>query len=284
MASTTPNYTQTLIPIFDGEGYEFWSIKMKTIFISQDLWGAIEEAFQEATPEEQSTWAAGRLKEYKQTMQKDAKALSLIQQGVSNAIFPRIMNAKTTKEAWEILKGQYKGSDKVITIKLQSLWKDFETLLMKEGESIRAFFSRVSNIVNQIRSNGDTIEDKKIVQKILRSLPAKFDHVVAAIEEAKDLTKLTLVELEGSLRAHEERMQKCEKPLEQAFHRRRGDRRCGLKMWRGAASFDGDAAGDEAGNVALGDEAGDEAGGADLGEWLNERREIERERVVRQNG
>ncbi|KAF7842239.1 putative RNA-directed DNA polymerase [Senna tora] len=208
MASTTPNYTQTLIPIFDGEGYEFWSIKMKTIFISQDLWGAIEEAFQEATPEEQSTWAAGRLKEYKQTMQKDAKALSLIQQGVSNAIFPRIMNAKTAKEAWEILKGQYKGSDKIITIKLQSLWKDFETLLMKEGESIQAFFSRVSNIVNQIRSNGDTIEDKKIVQKILRSLPAKFDHVVAAIEEAKDLTKLTLVELEGSLRAHEERMQK----------------------------------------------------------------------------
>ncbi|KAF7839058.1 DUF4219 domain-containing protein/UBN2 domain-containing protein [Senna tora] len=164
MASTTPNYTQTLIPIFDGEGYEFWSIKMKTIFISQDLWGAIEEAFQEATPEEQSTWAAGRLKEYKQTMQKDAKALSLIQQG--------------------------------------------------EGESIQAFFSRVSNIVNQIRSNGDTIEDKKIVQKILRSLPAKFDHVVAAIEEAKDLTKLTLVELEGSLRAHEERMQKWIQHLE----------------------------------------------------------------------
>ncbi|KAF7842242.1 copia-type polyprotein [Senna tora] len=97
---------------------------MKTIFISQDLWGAIEEAFQEATPKEQSTWVAGRLKEYKQSMQKDAKALSLIQQG--------------------------------------------------EGESIQAFFSRVSNIVSQIRSNMDMIEDKKILQKILRSLPANL--------------------------------------------------------------------------------------------------------------
>ena len=73
------------------------------------------------------------------------------------------------------LKNEFKGTDKVISIKLQSLWKDFDTLIMREDESIQSFFSRVSNIFNQIRSYGDTIEDKKIILKILRSLLVKYD-------------------------------------------------------------------------------------------------------------
>ena len=129
------------------------------------------------------------------------------------------MVSSTAKEAWEILKNAFKGSDKVISIKLQSLWKEFDNLLMKEGESVEIFFNRVSNIINQIRSYGDTIEDKRIIQKILRSLPVKYDHIVAAIEESnKDLSVLTMVELMGSLQAHEERMRRfTEQPLEQAF-------------------------------------------------------------------
>jgi len=77
---------------------------------------------------------------------------------------------------------------------------------MKENESIQVFFTKVSGIVNQIRSYGDTIPDKKIVEKTLRSLPSKFDHVVAAIDESKDLALLSLHELIGSLEAHEKRI------------------------------------------------------------------------------
>lgn len=43
---------------------------------------------------------------------------------------------------------------------------------------------------------------KKIVDKILRRLPVKFDHIVAAIKELKDLSIFTLHELMGSLEAH----------------------------------------------------------------------------------
>lgn len=40
----------------------------------------------------------------------------------------------------------------------------------------------------------------------MRSALAKFDHIVAAIEEFKDLSQLSLHELKGSIQAHQERM------------------------------------------------------------------------------
>ncbi|CAB4298508.1 unnamed protein product [Prunus armeniaca] len=191
------------MPIFNGENYEYWSLQMKTLFISQDLWDLVEDGYKEleknstgkATPESQQA-----LKENKK---RDAKALFLIQQGISKNLFPRLLSATTSKNAWEILKIEFQGSQKVISIKLQSLWREFDNLLMKENESIQVFFTKVFGIVNQIRSYGDTILDKKIVEKTLRSLPPKFDHVVAAIEESKDLAAFSLHELIGSLEAHE---------------------------------------------------------------------------------
>ncbi|XP_073153339.1 uncharacterized protein [Henckelia pumila] len=128
------------------------------------------------------------------------------------------MGAENCKKAWDILKMEFQGSEKVISIKLQSLWRDFDNVAMKDNEDIRTFISRVVEIINQIKSYGDTIEDKKIVEKVLWSLPQKFEHVVAAIEESKDLSKFTMVELMGSLEAHEKRMSKFVGPsIEQAF-------------------------------------------------------------------
>ncbi|KAA8519704.1 hypothetical protein F0562_013851 [Nyssa sinensis] len=113
---------------------------------------------------------------------------------------------------------EFQGNDKAISIKLQTLWTDFDNLLMKENEGIKDYFSRVSEIVNQIQSCGDTIQEKKVVEKILRSLTQKFEHVVPAIEESKDLSKLSMYELMGSLETHEKRMSRfSSQSLEQAF-------------------------------------------------------------------
>ena len=60
--------------------------------------------------------------------------------------------------------------------------------------------------------------DKRIVEKVLRSLSPKFEHIVAAIEESKDLSKLTRHELMSSLEAHEQRMSRfTNQSLEQVF-------------------------------------------------------------------
>ncbi|XP_077228565.1 uncharacterized protein LOC143861537 [Tasmannia lanceolata] len=153
-----------------------------------------------------------------ESKKKDARALFIIQQAMDEPIFPRIMAATTSKEAWDLLQEEYQGTSKVISVKLQTLRRDFENLIMKNSESIQVFFSRVTSIVNQIRTYGGKLDDQKFVEKVLRSLPNKFDHVVAAIEESKDLSTYSMNELMVSLQAHEQRLNKTtENPLEQAF-------------------------------------------------------------------
>ena len=203
--SSTIGNIQNLMPIFYGENYEYWSVQMKTLFISQDLWDIVEDGYEEQEISKAGKETQEKQQTYKENKKKDAKALFLIQQGVSKNLFPRLLPTTTSKQAWEILKIEFKGSEKVISIKLQSLWREFDNLLMKDTESIQVFFTKVSGIVNQIKCYGDTIPDKKIVEKTLRSLPPKYDHVAAAIEESKDLSTLSLHELIGSSEAHEKK-------------------------------------------------------------------------------
>ena len=195
-SSSTP-----LLPIFNGEKYEWRSIKMKTLLRSQELWDLVEHGFVdllEPTIEEKE-----RLRE---TKKNDVKALFTIEQAVHETIFSRIAAATTSKQAWSILQKEFLGDSKVMTVKLQSLRCDFETLLMTNGKSIAYFLSRSIAIVSQMRTNGEKISDETIVAKVLRTLTPKFDHVVTAIEEAKDLSILSVDELMGSLQAHEARI------------------------------------------------------------------------------
>ncbi|XP_069152067.1 uncharacterized protein [Solanum lycopersicum] len=73
-------------------------------------------------------------------------------------------------------------------------------------------------IVSQMRSYGKKVIDRIIFEKVLRSLNPKFDHVVAAIEESKDLSVFFFDELIGSLQDHEARINRSvEKNEEKTF-------------------------------------------------------------------
>ena len=96
--------------------------------------------------------------------------------------------------------------EKVKTTKVQMSRRDFETLCMNECENVDSFFTHVIGLVTQIRSHGETLEERRIVEKLLRSLPARFDVIVVAIEETKDLSQFLADELHASLISHEHRL------------------------------------------------------------------------------
>ena len=74
---------------------------------------------------------------------------------------------------------------------------------MESTETISEIFTRFIDIINDLKSLGRTYSNSDLVEKVLRSLPDKWDPKVTVIQEAKDLNNLSLEELLGSLITHE---------------------------------------------------------------------------------
>jgi hypothetical protein len=76
---------------------------------------------------------------------------------------------------------------------------------MKEDEDIAAYFLQVDETVNVIIGLGEEIEESVIVQKILRSLPMRFNPKISALEETSYLDSISMDELHGIFIAYEMR-------------------------------------------------------------------------------
>ena len=50
----------------------------------------------------------------------------------------------------------------------------FENLNMKESDNIDSFFTHVIGLVTQMRTHGEVLEERRIVEKLLRVLPVSF--------------------------------------------------------------------------------------------------------------
>ena len=89
---------------------------------------------------------------------------------------------------------------------------------MNESEDVSTYITRVQTVANQLKRNGEALTDARVVEKILRSLTEKFENVVCAIEESRNLGEMTVDDLAGSLEAHEQRkMKKKQEVLEEAL-------------------------------------------------------------------
>ena len=129
-------------------------------------------------------------------------------------ICPTYFNAKN---AWDTLETSYQGFDKVKTSMLQILRRDFESLSMKDIESVDSFYTRVVGLINQLKSHGEAIEDQRVVEKILKSLPPRFENLVVTLEQHTDMTAFTINELQASLINHEHRINRSNTSLEGAY-------------------------------------------------------------------
>ena len=138
---------------------------------------------------------------------------------MNDETFEHIEGATTASETWAILSTNYKGDDKIKRVRLQTLRRQYELLQMETTKIIDVYINKVLALTNQMKSNGETHSEQAKVERILRSLTPGFEHVVAAIEEANDISKMTVRLLSGSLGAHEQRINnnKIEKPTEQTL-------------------------------------------------------------------
>ncbi|KAL6342328.1 hypothetical protein AAG906_007542 [Vitis piasezkii] len=85
---------QPSIPFLQGNGYDIWSTKMKTLFISQHLWELVDKGYAEEDIPRDTI---------RDVRKKDARAF----------IFPQISKATKSNEAWNALQTKYQSTTKV---------------------------------------------------------------------------------------------------------------------------------------------------------------------------
>ena len=88
---------------------------------------------------------------------------------------------------------------------------------MNDNETLKDFSSGFAELVNHMKTFGEEISDQQ-VEKILISLPAKFDSIISVIEQTKEMSTLSIQEVMSSLKSYEERLaRRFEKSIESAF-------------------------------------------------------------------
>lgn len=117
-------------PIFYGENYQLWVVRMEAYLEALDLWEAIDEDY-EILPLPNNPMMA-QIKHHKERKTRKSKAKTTLFAAVSTSIFTRIISLKIAKQIWDYLKNEYAGDEKIRGMKVLNLLRDFELQRMKE--------------------------------------------------------------------------------------------------------------------------------------------------------
>ncbi|CAM8996361.1 unnamed protein product [Rhodiola kirilowii] len=184
-------------PLLRGPNYGYWKSKMNAFlkFLDEKAWKVVlvgwtqpmmanTEGLIVSKPEALWTdadekYAAG-----------NSKAMNAIFCGVDENVFKLIANCEIAKEAWDILRTAYEGTDKVRNSRMQMVTTKLEDLRMKEEEIVPEYNTRVIDLSNEVAALGKPVTEERMASKVLRSLPPRFSMKVTAIEDVHDLATL----------------------------------------------------------------------------------------------
>ena len=114
-----------------------------------------------------------------------------------------VSSCTTAYEIWHTLEITFEGTSSVKQSRLNIATHKYELFKMLPNESITEMYTRFTIIVNNLKSLGEKITNEKMVKKILWSLTKDWKTKTTTIEEAKDLSTLTIDDLIGSLLGYE---------------------------------------------------------------------------------
>ncbi|KAG8488945.1 hypothetical protein CXB51_017000 [Gossypium anomalum] len=194
--------------VFAGENYNIWAMKMKTYQQAHDLWNVVLNDIK--PPPLRANQTIAQIKQHSEDTTKKYKAMSCLQSGVSDVIFTRIMACDTPK--------------------------DFENLRMKDSETIKQYADRIMATVNNIKLLGDEFSDQRVVEKVITTLPEKYESKISSLKDSRDLSAILLTELINALYAQEQRRaNRMEDHSEGAFQKEKGKKDTAKKKFSACA-------------------------------------------------
>jgi hypothetical protein len=129
-------------PMLTRGGYMSWAMVMEVNLQAASLWDAIEDD------------GVSRV--------DDKKTLAALLRSTPADMHCMLIGKGSAKAAWEAIRVQYQGPDRVLDGRLRRLRTEFETVAFKDGEKIQDFAILISNIAATLRSLGDTVDEEKL--------------------------------------------------------------------------------------------------------------------------
>lgn len=170
---------------------------------ANDLWEAVEEDYE--VPPLPANPTMAQIKNHKEKKTRKSKARATLFAAVSPEIFVRIMTMKSAFAVWNFLKEEYEGDERIKGMRVLNLIREFELQKMKDSETVKEYSDKLLNIANKVRLLGSEFPDSRLVQKILVTVPERFEATISSLENTKDLSKISLAELLNALQAQEQR-------------------------------------------------------------------------------
>jgi len=81
--------------------------------------------------------------------------------------------------------------------------RKYELFKMGDKETVMEMSTHFTHITNELKSLGKSFNTEELVRNILSFLPQSWEAKVTAIQEAKDMNKISLDELIGNLQTYE---------------------------------------------------------------------------------
>jgi len=115
----------------------------------------------------------------------------------------RVINYKSAYEAWNDLIITHDGTLQVKHSKIDLLRSQYENFYMLENESIDEMLTYFTKITNALSSLGDSIDNDKMVRKVIRALLKAWKVKATTLKELNDREEIDFSEFIGNLKTHE---------------------------------------------------------------------------------
>ena len=133
----------------------------------------------------------------------NAQAMNALYETLNADEFNRVSSLETAHDIWKTLPEIHEGTSAVKEAKLHMLKIKYETFVMLPHENINKMYSRLNNLVNELKGLDSSLTDLDIMRKMLRALPDKYDTLVTIFLNSSELSRMTPTGLLGNLITNE---------------------------------------------------------------------------------
>jgi hypothetical protein len=116
----------------------------------------------------------------------EVKAKRILTDSIKDHLIPNVSELKTTKEMFDALTRLYESKN---TSRKLSLQHQLRNVTMNKSETIANFFTRISQIKDQLAALGDPVEDVELVTTMLNGFSPSWDPFVQGICARRKLPK-----------------------------------------------------------------------------------------------